>query len=137
MNIHRRTILVWLPAIAYLLTIWILSSLSKPPSVEEIPFNDKGAHFIEYGILAVLCSFALANTASGRTSRAVFFVTCLLSISWGVIDELHQYFVPGRDCSFWDVCADVLGTLLGASLYQVTSALKARLQTTGKTSDTG
>ena len=31
---------------------------------------------------------------------------------WGLIDEAHQFFVPGRVCSVLDVFADALGGLL-------------------------
>ncbi|MGB5540538.1 MAG: VanZ family protein, partial [Gammaproteobacteria bacterium] len=35
---------------------------------------------------------------------------------YGVLDEIHQYFVPGRQADVLDVLADVSGGLLGAGL---------------------
>lgn len=32
-------------------------------------------------------------------------------------DELHQYFVPGRSCRFFDVCVDSTGAFCGALLF--------------------
>lgn len=32
-------------------------------------------------------------------------------------DELHQYFVPGRSCRFFDVCVDSTGAFFGALLF--------------------
>lgn len=32
-------------------------------------------------------------------------------------DEVHQYFVPGRSCRFFDVCVDSAGALCGALLF--------------------
>lgn len=32
-------------------------------------------------------------------------------------DELHQYFVPGRSCKFFDVCVDSTGAFFGALLF--------------------
>lgn len=32
-------------------------------------------------------------------------------------DELHQYFVPGRSCRFFDVCVDSAGAFCGALLF--------------------
>ena len=32
-------------------------------------------------------------------------------------DELHQYFVPGRSCKFFDVCVDSTGTFFGALFF--------------------
>jgi VanZ family protein len=38
----------------------------------------------------------------------------LVSSLYGVIDEVHQFYVPGRDCNVWDWLADTLGAFLGA-----------------------
>jgi VanZ family protein len=39
---------------------------------------------------------------------------------YGVSDEFHQYFVPGRSVEALDVLADALGGLLGAwMMYQL------------------
>jgi VanZ family protein len=43
-----------------------------------------------------------------------FFATALAASLYGIIDETHQYFVPGRDCNVWDWLADTLGAFLGA-----------------------
>lgn len=32
-------------------------------------------------------------------------------------DELHQYFVPGRSCKFFDVCVDSTGAFFGALFF--------------------
>ena len=37
-------------------------------------------------------------------------------VSFGISDEIHQSFVPGRSPDLWDLVADSLGALLGAYL---------------------
>ena len=38
----------------------------------------------------------------------------LLATLFGVTDEIHQYFVPGRQADVFDVVADAVGALAGA-----------------------
>ena len=45
----------------------------------------------------------------------VFFVILIVS-GYGIIDEIHQSFVPGRFPSFFDWTADTLGAILGGLL---------------------
>ncbi len=44
-------------------------------------------------------------------------MTVLITFLYGVSDELHQWFVPGRHADGIDVLADGLGGLLGAYLF--------------------
>ena len=37
---------------------------------------------------------------------------------YGITDELHQLFVPGREASVIDVAVDTLGSLLGGIFYR-------------------
>jgi VanZ family protein len=36
---------------------------------------------------------------------------------FGVLDELHQLYVPGRESSAYDAMADLVGTVLGTLLF--------------------
>ena len=45
-----------------------------------------------------------------------FWSAAALGVTFGVADELHQYFVPGRHCDGWDILADGIGVLLGCAL---------------------
>jgi VanZ family protein len=126
---YRRVLLAWWPAIIYMALIWALSSLSTLPSIEQVPFQDKGAHFIEYGVLGFLYSYALTRYFPQWKGLRVFLVTCLLASVWGGLDELHQAFVPGRSSTLSDVCADALGALLAASLYQLVASVALRRST--------
>jgi VanZ family protein len=33
---------------------------------------------------------------------------------WGIVDEVHQTWIPGRSCEAGDVAADVAGATAGA-----------------------
>ena len=55
--------LAWGPAVAYMLLIWVLSSMPNPfIPIELVPFRDKGVHFAEYGTLAALLMHAFRGS---------------------------------------------------------------------------
>ncbi len=88
--------------------IFIASSI---PDVQALPggVSDKTAHFWVYGVLGLLTYRALAaDTLAGLTiPRAVLSV--LIALAYGISDEFHQSFVPGRSPDVFDVIADTAG----------------------------
>jgi VanZ family protein len=118
MSTVRQRAWAWAPAGAYMLLIWALSSMSRIMiDFEHVPFQDKGIHFVEYGTLAVLLTHAIQGTWRAWRVLSVFGVAVLGTTLWGLIDEIHQAFVPGRVADARDLLADALGALLGACLY--------------------
>lgn len=113
----RRTLVAWAPAVAYMLLIWVLSSMPQPFKIEFIPFRDKGVHFIEYGVLAALLAHAMRGSWPDMRLRGIFAASCSITALWGLLDEIHQAFVPGRVADVRDFIADAIGGLLGAALY--------------------
>lgn len=63
----------------------------------------KTFHLIEYATLFVLINFALNLPLS----------SILISYLYGVSDEIHQSFTPGRTPKFTDTLIDLLGILIG------------------------
>jgi VanZ family protein len=43
---------------------------------------------------------------------------------YGITDEIHQYYVPGRVASIGDIAADCIGAFLGSCLTAVTMVNK-------------
>ena len=101
--------------VAWCATSWTLSSQSDPEAFVGVHFhlNDKVEHMIEYGAAGFLAAGAIGSV--GRLPAwiaAVIF--CAL---WGMSDEFHQSFVPGRDSSVYDLAADVTGGAAGALVF--------------------
>jgi VanZ family protein len=107
----------WGPAIGYMLLIWALSSIPKQLDFSHVPFRDKGMHFLEYTVLAVLLAHALRGTWYQLRVLALFALAAFATALWGAIDEIHQAFVPNRVADVRDLTADSLGALFGAGLY--------------------
>lgn len=73
----------------------------------DIPGLDKVAHFVSFGVLAALAAQALRGV--GDVWSLVLAV--VLASAYGVTDELHQQFTPGRTPSVLDWVADTLGAV--------------------------
>lgn len=114
----------WLPAILYMLVIWTVSSLALADvSVARFPFGDKGAHFVEYGVLGLLLAHAAFRTWPRHHPLRTAALAVLITLLWGFVDEIHQAFVPGRESEALDLVADGAGATLGAALrYAATLA---------------
>lgn len=123
----RTVVRVWLPAALYMALIWALSSMSLTDvSIDEFPFRDKGIHALEYGVLGFLVAHASLRTWSQRGRLRIFGVALLITAGWGILDEIHQAFVPGRSSDVLDVVADLIGALFGTSARMAISLFGAR-----------
>ncbi len=103
----------WALVFGYMGLIFWLSHQPSIPVPMWFLYQDKLYHFVEYHLLA----FSLAHAYSRGTQKNRFLFAFLIAAAYGITDELHQSFVPGRDCSFWDWLADALGAWTGAYLY--------------------
>lgn len=102
----RRPATRWAPVIAWMGAIFYLSSFPRLPGAAIVP--DWLSHGMAYGIGAVLIARALgADPARATASVAVMAV--LLATAYGVTDEWHQSFVPGRTAEVTDVVKDFMG----------------------------
>ncbi|MFH1075008.1 MAG: VanZ family protein, partial [Candidatus Firestonebacteria bacterium] len=75
---------------------------------EFIPNSDKLAHMTEYFILSSLTYFALRRGHNMKITGAIPGAVLLAAI-YGMLDEYHQYFVPGRSLDILDWFADLTG----------------------------
>jgi VanZ family protein len=74
-------------------------------------------HIIEYAVLALLVARAIFISRWRPSTGAAIFVTAILVTLYGISDEIHQAFVPGRNASLWDVLADGMGGVGGVLFY--------------------
>ena len=119
----------------YMGLIWYLSSLSIVNlPIDRLPFQDKGAHFMEFGALAFLLAYAAFVTWTTLPARLHFLFAAFGASSWGALDEVHQAFTPGRSSDWHDFVADSLGATLGAlsfmAFVRVLSRITAKREST-------
>tara|TARA_B100000614_G_scaffold238783_1_gene237858 strand:- start:6 stop:365 length:360 start_codon:yes stop_codon:yes gene_type:complete len=97
--------------------ILIISLLSHTPNdnfpESDIGFSntDKIFHFVEFFILGLLIQLSL-HEREISSQKVIVFMTIIVGFSFACIDELHQSFIRGRDCSVEDLSFDFLGISL-------------------------
>ena len=116
----KKILLYWAPVIAYAAGIYIFSGMPHPPQVlpSGFPYSDKIYHFIEYAVFSFLILRALYSSKDGIKAdlRLLAFG---LALFYGLTDEFHQHFVPGRDASVFDLLVDGLGAFIGQLFYKI------------------
>ena len=107
----------WLAVAAYALVVVCLSS--RPgggPARWWFLRYDKVNHAIEYFILGALAVRALR--ASGLATGRACLAAIALTVAFGVSDEWHQSFVPGRSGNdLGDLAADAAGAGAGSAAF--------------------
>jgi VanZ family protein len=116
-----RFIFYKVPAIAYLIIIFILSSMSYPPVPPSV--NDTILHTIEFALLFLLFYRALNNGIFAKLGKKYLYIAMILSMVYGFLDEFHQSFVPARDASLKDIIMDIVGTLTGVLIAVIISKI--------------
>ncbi len=118
----KRTILRWLPALAWMALLFWLSSKPDLPGPHNALLNilfKKTAHFGSYGVLALFYLFAFG--AWHKRSQAL-----LLTLLYAISDEYHQAWTPLRTPSPMDVLIDAAGAMV--ALWLVPPYLYSSLQ---------
>jgi VanZ family protein len=78
----------------------------------------KCAHLTEYAVLAALLWRALRGQLLTRRARAHATFAFFAGITFAVLDEFHQSFVPSRTSSPYDVVIDAAGAIIGLLIYR-------------------
>lgn len=103
--------LLWLPVAVYMAAIYYLSAQSSPPAPGGMP--DYIQHGVAYAGLAVVTFRAVAGGLPSRLTRGRTWATLVITVGYGISDELHQVFVPNRTPDARDVLYDLVGALIG------------------------
>ena len=96
----------------------LLFYLSHQPSLETpmlFSGQDKVLHAAVYALLGLLLLAAQPRQAQGYSWQQVG-ISALIASLYGLSDEIHQYFIPGRSSEVLDWVADTVGALIAASL---------------------
>ncbi|MGH2566776.1 MAG: VanZ family protein [Bacteroidota bacterium] len=108
----RERIAFRIAAVVWATIIFLASSVTLETTAEPLPEGDKIVHIAFYAILAyfLLCGWCVGKNKTLRKKEVVVVLTVI--ILYGISDEFHQSFVPGRQ-PWYDVLADGVGGLLG------------------------
>lgn len=106
--------LLWGPVAAWMLVIFAASSRPRVPLQDDVP--DWFSHTLVYLVLAALAGRAASKEGSLDVRLALGVVA--FCVAYGISDEWHQSFVPGRHPDPWDVLKDGIGALAGIAVYR-------------------
>jgi len=81
--------------------------------------SDLLAHLVAYAVLGGTILYAWSERYKRKYPRRIVLFTVLVCLLYGISDEFHQYFIPGRYVSGLDVLADTLGGILACSVWWV------------------
>jgi VanZ family protein len=104
----------------------VIFAASSIPNLTRLPgdISDKSGHSIGYAMLGGLMLRALAGgRLRGVTWKRALFAIVLATL-YGVSDEFHQLFVPGRSADRYDVLADCVGATIGAAIGWLAGAVQ-------------
>lgn len=110
----------WVPVYAYMGLVFSLSSMPNPMALPEASwalfvFGNAATyvlHTLEYIGLSLLLGVAFRHSQHNFLVKHSYILGFIVASLFGISDELHQLFVPGRECSIWDMGADSLGALI-------------------------
>ena len=123
--------LLWLPPLAVMVVIFVLSHQSGLSVTEDVdverPLRVSG-HLLAYATLAALLLVALARGGRPRPLQAL--AAWGLAVAYGISDELHQSFVPDRSGRLDDVVTDAIGAGVGVLIAWIVLSALARARST-------
>ena len=107
------------PALGMAVLWW---SSSKKPGDDLPSFGGallhNAMHVIAYACIAGSAWLAWSRTPAGAQHRLRSVGAWAIATTYGVVDELHQSYVPGRDCSLYDLVSDAAGAALAVALLR-------------------
>jgi VanZ family protein len=107
-----------LPALLLMSAIFHASSFTflTAPSL-GFDRSDLLIHFSEFFALGLLTARMVAPDVNGRLSLRSFLLASSIVLGYGLLDEIHQGFVPGRDSDGLDWLVDASAGLMGILAY--------------------
>jgi len=88
---------------------------------------DKAVHTMLFALLTLL----LRWPSRVRSALLAAALAWALGTAWGLVDELHQAFVPGRSTDALDLLADAVGAAIAVSGFEIARRGRGRLRRGG------
>jgi VanZ family protein len=108
--------------ILYMLFIWLQSSKFNPSSLEGFSYQISKpvfitigitlemAHLLEFGLLYLF--IVIAFLSFGPLNKLKTYIALSISMLYGIVDEIHQYYIPFRSASVDDLLKNFIGVIL-------------------------
>ena len=120
---ERHYRISWIITFLIAIIIFYISSLTFQPlsgSGGGIGLKALLYHIIAFFLLAFFLSVSLVK---GKNLKYIF-IAIIAAVLYGISDEIHQSFVPGRVPSFFDLFLNTSGIILAITIYIFILALR-------------
>jgi len=107
----------------YWFLLFVIMHIPITAPVLPVEGSDKIAHFVLYGMLAVLGGMRLRSHRSHKQLIRKLILWAFLYAGYGAIDEFLQDYV-GRTCDTADWAADVCGVAVGTVVIGLSRSRK-------------
>ena len=113
--LEKRWQISWTMVVVIAVLIFYFSSLTGgqiggPSSLKPIVYH--------ITIFFIFSFFLFIAVIAGKNRKFIPFVISLAAL-YGILDELHQYFVPGRSAAVSDFLLDGMGIVFAFLLYGI------------------
>ena len=116
--IWRRTASAWGPVVLYMAAIFFSSAQPNVDLEGKTVVSDKTIHALAYlGLTLVAYRAALLMPLRRRLDPLV--QAAVIAVGYGIFDEVHQYFVPGRNADIHDWLADLAGASIAVAVLLI------------------
>lgn len=123
----KSALILHIALVLYCLAIFILSSIPGDNFPEvDFKYTDKLVHAAVYLVLCLLFFYSLKNQSKNvKLKRFAAEFAVLFTVLYGITDEIHQYFVPNRNCELSDWIADAAGAVIA---YMIIKLMLSKLR---------
>ncbi len=121
-------ILLWVALALYMIGIWVLSGFGSAVTgyIAATGIPDLFWHLGLYAGLCVLAIAAIHNTWLTQATWLSALEGALVAVSYSLLDEIHQHFVPGRGTDAQDIAGNLIGVALAVACVLACEARKGR-----------
>ncbi|MAG02412.1 teicoplanin resistance protein VanZ [Candidatus Pacearchaeota archaeon] len=112
--LEKNSIISWIITLVIASTIFYLSSKTFE-GTSKTGYLSIVYHFFAFFFLALF--LLISSTKGNKNKRSILIISIILTILYGISDEFHQYFVPGRSSSLFDILTNSVGILTASNLY--------------------
>jgi len=115
---RKSSFVLWLCATLVLAGLILWLSLIKVPQFPGLDLNDKVKHFLAYAALGLSVCSVISRAFVRQPRRYVVLAGICMATLYGISLEFAQaLFTSDRECSVFDMIADLLGSAAGSGLW--------------------